>query len=221
MGSAPSSAECATCIIIVYILYNINGRPRETKLQKYQETASLDAIFVQIWIDLAQGAARAAHPFHTPALASLAADGPDLRTVVLRYAELEARQLLCHTDYRSPKVRELREQCNAAWLFYHPMNKIQLRIRGTVTVHHDDELARARWKKATRRSRQCYRTQLAPGTATDAPGIGEPLAAGFQNFAVIDCTVHSIDWLYLHSQGHLRARFDWQDGQWRSGWVAP
>lgn len=190
-------------------------------LEKYQKAASLDTIFIQMWIDLAQGAARASHPFHTPALASLAVEGPDVRTVVLRHADLEARQLLCHTDYRSPKVNELRQQPNVAWLFYHPVNKIQLRVRGTVAVHHDDKLARARWENSTHRSRQCYHAQLSPGTAMDTPQIGEPLASGFDNFAVIDCMVHDIDWLYLDSQGHLRARFVWRDGEWRSGWIAP
>lgn len=190
-------------------------------MTRYQETASLDAIFVQIWIDLAQGAVRAEHPFHTPALASLAADGPDVRTVVLRHADLEARQLLCHTDYRSPKVKALREQPTVAWLFYHPVNKIQLRIRGTVAVHHGDELARARWEKSNRRSRHCYHAQLPPGAATDTPVIGKPLESGFDNFAVIDCAALSIDWLYLHTQGHLRARFDWREGDWHSGWIAP
>ena len=190
-------------------------------MKSYQEIASLDAIFVQIGIDLAQGASRASHPFHTPALSSLGADGPELRTVVLRHADLEARQLLCHTDYRSPKVKELCREPSVAWLFYHPLNKTQLRVRGTVEVHHDDELARARWEKSTPRSRQCYHARLAPGAATDTPLIGEPSAAGFDNFAVINCTVHHIDWLYLHSRGHLRARFDWRESRWHSGWIAP
>ena len=115
----------------------------------YQKAATLDAIFVQIWIDLAKGVAQAPHPFHTPALASQTTSGPDVRTVVLRQADPEARKLLCHTDYRSPKVGELREQPRVAWLFYHPVNKVQLRVRGSVQLHREDELARARWEKST------------------------------------------------------------------------
>jgi len=190
-------------------------------MEAYQKAVTLDSIFVQLWIDLARGVVQTAHPFHTPALASQTETGPDVRTVVLRHADLAARRLLCHTDYRSPKVDELREHPTVAWLFYHPGNKVQLRIRSRVEVHHEDELARARWERSSPRSRQCYHAPLAPGTGTQTPGLGEPLAAGFQNFAVIDCTVYSIDWLYLHSQGHLRAGFDWLEDSWQSQWLAP
>lgn len=208
-------------VIIVHILYTFNIDQREKGLHFLNRHSSLNSILVQIWIDLGQGVVRARHPFHTPALASQADSGPDVRTVVLRHVDPSRRRLLCHTDFRSPKVGELQASPDVAWLFYDPGNKTQLRIKGRVQVHHEDELARARWEQSTTRSRQCYHAAYAPGTPGTATLAAEPLEAGFDNFAVIDCTVTSIDWLYLRSRGHLRARFEWQDITWHSQWIAP
>ena len=62
---------------------------------------------------------------------------------------------------------------------------------------------------------------LAPSTPASSPTPPQPLECGFENFAVIDCQVESVDWLYLQHSGHLRARYTWQDDQWQSSWLAP
>lgn len=187
----------------------------------FGKNAELDSIFVQTWIDLGHGALRGAHPFHTPVLASMGRDGPDARVVVLRDAFLETRRLLCHTDIRSPKIEGLRVNPKVTWLFYDQDNNTQLRVRGEVEVVHNDELAEARWQASASRSRICYHAALAPGTPTDSPLPPEPLESGFENFAVIDCRVSSIDWLFLQHGGHLRARFDWNGERWNGAWLAP
>jgi 3-hydroxyisobutyrate dehydrogenase len=187
----------------------------------YGQQANLDSIFVQIWIDLGHGVFRASHPFHTPVLATENEHGPDARTVVLRDASLDRRSLVCHTDFRSPKVGVLRIHPRVAWLFYDRDRNTQIRVRGHVSISHDDELAQARWKASAARSRACYHASLAPGTATDSPRAAQPLDSGFDNFAVIDCRVESIDWLYLQHAGHLRASYTWRDGRWHSTWLAP
>lgn len=187
----------------------------------YAHTARLDTIIVQIWIDLAHGALRSAHPYHTPALATIGSDGPEQRTVVLRDADADRRRLLCHTDLRSPKVAQLQSNAAVSWLFYDRANKTQLRIGGEARVHHDDEFAQARWERSAPRSRACYHAAEAPSSPTAAPGTGAPLDSGFQNFAVVDCRVRVIDWLHLQHDGHLRARFDVSGDAWRSHWIAP
>jgi 3-hydroxyisobutyrate dehydrogenase len=190
-------------------------------MNSYTQSASLKSIFVQIWIDLGHGAIRARHPFHTPALATQGESGPDVRTVVLRAADMSKRSLICHTDLRSLKVQELRSNPAVSWLFYDRERKTQLRLKGNVNVHHDDELARKRWSKSSASSRQCYHAPRAPGSVTGSPAQETPLEAGFENFAVIECRVESIDWLYLQCEGHMRARFEWLDNQWDSHWIAP
>ncbi len=190
-------------------------------MKPYTESASLKSIFIQIWIDLEHGAIRAKHPFHTPALANQGDSGPDVRTVVLRATDAKERVLVCHTDLRSPKVQGLRSNAAVAWLFYDQERKTQLRVKGRVDVHHDDEVARMRWSKSTENSRQCYHVAKSPGTVTEDPVMGPPLEQGFENFAVVKCRVDSIDWLYLQHEGHMRARFEWQGDRWKSTWLAP
>ena len=147
--------------------------------------------------------------------------GPELRTVVLRHVNPGQRQLLCHTDFRSPKVREFLSFPAVSWLFYHPKNKLQLRIRGVVEVHHANDIARKRWEKSSESSRQCYAADQAPGAFLDSPAPIQATAAGFANFAVIDCRVETIDWLFLRYEGHVRAHFSWQNEGWQSRWIAP
>lgn len=180
----------------------------------------LNSIFVQIWIELDQGVQAARHPFHTPALATVDETSPNVRTVVLRQADATTRQLVCHTDIRAPKVAQMRARPEVAWLFYHAANKVQLRMLGSVRVHHEDAVANARWREATPRSRQCYAARLAPGADAEA-SPARPAGGGFGNFAVIRCDVTSIDWLFLRGRGHLRARFDWTGGAWQGRWIAP
>lgn len=185
------------------------------------QTADLDSVIQQVWIDLGHGVVRARHPYHTPALVSLDRGQPSARTVVLRRVDATQRQLICHTDIRSPKVQAFREQPNAAWLFYDRDGKTQLRMEGTVQVHHDDELAETQWLASAERSRICYATSTAPSTAVADPVPATPLTSGVANFAVVNCTVRMIDWLFLRHEGHLRARFTWQQETWHGEWLAP
>jgi hypothetical protein len=62
---------------------------------------------------------------------------------------------------------------------------------------------------------QDYLSPLAPGTPlpahAQAPGHAAPER---EYFSVICADVTSIDWLELHADGHRRARFDGDVGQW-------
>ena len=184
---------------------------------------AIDAIPEMAWTLLADGVARAAAPFHTPVLATQADDGPDLRTVVLRAAEYKSRLLLCHTDLRSPKLRQISLDKRVRWLFYDAAAKVQLRMQATASLHQGDELATQRWAASRERSRACYRNPFAPGTSVTSPETAIELVKedGFANFAVIRSEVQAFDWLFLRAKGHRRAHFNWQDGSWQGSWLAP
>lgn len=175
------------------------------------------------WEMLADGVKRAAAPFHTPVLGTQSDDGPELRTVVLRAADPDRRLLVCHTDLRSPKLRQISLDSGVRWLFYDPGAKLQLRMRALASLHQGDELARERWAASRERSRECYRNPYAPGAAVDQPEAATQLLKedGFANFAVIRTEVQAFEWLYLRAAGHRRARFDWQNGNWQGRWLAP
>jgi len=162
-------------------------------MDSYDKSATLESILSQCWIDLAHGALAAGHAFHTAALASSGDSGPDVRTVVLREASFAQRELICHTDFRSAKVRLLQEHAEVAWLFYDHVNRIQLRLKGTVLICHDDEIARARWEQSARHSKQLYRSARSPGSVSPGPGFTLWTEDGFANFAVLVSTVDSLD----------------------------
>lgn len=194
---------------------------------------SLDQVVAEAWAMLERGAARVKDPFHTPVLGTVRAGECHLRTVVLRGVNQPERRLICHTDVRSTKVAEILQQSQVSWLFYHPTEKVQLRLRGPATLHQADELADQRWAAAPPMSRRCYMAALGPGTLAAEPVSGLPpvfegrtptLAeseAGRANFAVITCRIDFMDWLYLRAPGHRRAQFTWQAEGLVASWVAP
>lgn len=186
------------------------------------ERPGLEQVIELAWQELIEGARSARHPYHSPALATVSATGPSVRTVVLREANPGAGCIACHTDRRSPKFTELSEHPRAAWMFYDPESKVQIRACGSVTLHHDDELAQQRWAASAARSRECYRAPHGPG-ARIHPERDTPLepAEGFEQFVVVRCRIDQLDWLHLRGQGHWRARFNWVDQAWQGGWVAP
>lgn len=192
--------------------------------------STLDEVLGDIHTRLSRGVHDRRHAFHLAALASLSANGPQVRHVVLRAYEPEIPALRSHTDLRSAKIAELRADPRASMAFYG--DPIQLRASGLIEIHHDDALADQAWATTRLMSRRCYLVSPAPGTALEQPGNGLPdalaerspdeleSAAGRANFAVLRLHVQRIDWLYLGSRGHLRAQFTYRGG-WRGRFTVP
>ena len=193
----------------------------------------LAAVLQEIWAGLERGVADSHHTFHTPVLGTLSKNGVSLRTVVLRKAQPDLRTLVCHSDVRSDKVTELRQNEPVSWLFYSPADKIQIRAEGRAKVHHQDDVALEGWQNSRLSSRRAYSTLAGPGTPTAEPESGLPdfligrsptleeSEAGWPNFAVIVSTIERFDWLYLDAKGHRRAQFTWDGLDFAATWVIP
>ena len=190
--------------------------------------ATLDTIPTLAWSLLQTGVDVAANPFHTPTIATVGQHGPMQRTVVLRFVDPSERLLVCHTDRRSAKAREIIDQPSMSWHFYDRKLKLQLRLHGRGVLHTDDALADACWDRSANRSRVCYNTATGPGTPVRKP----PLAPGAiaseaeatdarNNFAAIACRVKFLDWLYLSREGHRRAVFELSNDGISATWVTP
>ncbi len=106
-----------------------------------EKWGNLEAILTEAWAMLARGVANAADPCHTPVLGTSSPHGCNLRTVVLRQTDQNDRVLICHSDLRAGKVQEIRRDPRVSWLFYHPQEKVQLRIAGQARLHTGDDLA--------------------------------------------------------------------------------
>lgn len=194
----------------------------------------LDRAFAAVWRMLGEGVSDRRRAFHTPALVSLGLDGwPKARTVVLRSVDRETATLRCHTDLRSPKVAELRDNPKVAVLAYDAGQKLQVRLQGIAGIDTNGEIADGAWASSTLWARRCYAAPLAPGTRTDAPcgNLTEALTdrqptheeaeGGRGNFATITVEIQRIDWLYLLAAGHRRGLHGRDGDQWNHSWLAP
>ena len=47
------------------------------------------------------------------------------------------------------------------------------------------------------------------------------LQNGYNNFTLVEIKIHSIEWLYLHRQGHRRALFTSTNGSLNKEWLTP
>ncbi len=212
---------------------NIDEATERTETHRLDASASLDDALETAWRQLTEGAKRSAAPFHLGVLATRGAEGPSLRTVVLRAVFPDQRTLLCHTDARSGKLNEIGADNHVAWLFYDAKLKVQLRLGGKARIHIDDALAKTQWERTRLSARRCYLATDSPGTPTKTAGGGMPVnledrsptlaesEEGWTNFAVVACHIETVDWLSLSAHGHRRAQYRWDGATWQAAWVAP
>jgi pyridoxamine 5'-phosphate oxidase len=194
---------------------------------------TFDGILNEVWKMLERGVTHFNDPFHCPVLGTTGKDGCSLRTVIFRQLILPDRILVCHTDARAPKAREISNENKVSWLFYHPKKNVQLRMSGQAKLHTDDPFADDQWAASRVTSRLNYCAAQPPGTLVDKPSSGLPdfllnkvptlleSEQGRRNFMSISCRIDSIDWLRLSVMGNRRARFDWDQDKMKAVWLVP
>lgn len=191
----------------------------------------LDGTLAACWSFLARGVADRRSGFHHPVISSIGLDGtPRSRVMILRGVDQDARTLRVHTDLRSEKIAEWRANPRVAILGYDAGQKLQIRLTGRVSLHHDDAMADAAWQSSRAMSRVCYGTAPAPGSeiprgdAFELPSSedAEGLDAGRAHFAAAVMTIDSLESLYLAFEGHRRAHYAWNaGGTLTARWLAP
>lgn len=191
-------------------------------------------ILKKIWKHLDLGVLEREHPFHTPVFGTISGGEPQLRVVVLRrFWRKNPRGLAFHAHIGSPKIAEIENSKRVSWLFYHPSERFQIRVRGTAEVHTGGELHEEQWLETEFFSRRCYVGE-APSRLSDKPtsGLPEDLSeraptaaeseAGKSNFAVVFSTIDTIDCLELNVKGHRRSLFEWNaQGELETKWLTP
>lgn len=190
-------------------------------------------ILKKVWKHLDLGVIDAKHPFHTPVFGTENGNSPSLRVVVLRRFWRKPAALAFHTHLGSPKIKQIKNNSNVSWLFYHAEEKLQARIKGIAEIHTDDDLADEQWNATGLFSRRCYVGE-APTQTSKKPTHGMPKdlidrsptqeesEAGRKNFAVISTSIKSIDCLELDVHGHRRSLFVWnEDGELETKWLTP
>ncbi|MBL8349973.1 MAG: pyridoxamine 5'-phosphate oxidase family protein [Burkholderiaceae bacterium] len=177
---------------------------------------SLSLIHQACWQELAKVARDKSHGWRVMALATLAGDRADLRSVVIREVDVEGRSLLFFTDARSPKVAQIRQQSAGTLLAWCDRLGWQLRLRVQLEVETSGLTVSSRWARLKMTpAAHDYLSPLPPGTPVDRY---QPERGSREFFAVVHARVQAIDWMELHAEGHRRAMFD-SAGEGR--WLAP
>tara|TARA_Y100001970_G_scaffold90089_1_gene113539 strand:- start:21 stop:617 length:597 start_codon:yes stop_codon:yes gene_type:complete len=173
------------------------------------------------------------HPYRTFSLASLDEKAPNLRTVVLREFSFENYFFDCHSDIRSPKVIEFKKNNKFSALFYSTEKKIQLRFKGEVELLHKNSITKKRWEIVTPSSKRCYMGPFSPSESLEEyhPNIPDDVkfknpseeesSVGYNNFVIIRCHFHEIDFLKLKYSGHQRCKFIFDEEDIKVNWIAP
>ena len=173
---------------------------------------TLDGTLAKVWERLVSGAGTQV------AFGTVSVEGtPEVRTVVLRCADVKTHTLEIYTDIQSDKITSLRTHPKAAIHLWDADLALQIRLHTDVTILTGDAVM-DRWRAVPDHSKLSYGVTPAPGqpilesTAyTKAP---DPNA-----FAVLSCKTTQIDAVYL-GKIHRRAAFS-RDGDWIGKWLAP
>lgn len=199
----------------------------------WEKPVSHGEILKRIWKHLDLGTIQRRHPFHQPIFGTVADNAPSLRMVVLRRFWRKPPALAFHSHIGSPKTAQIEANPNVCWLFYHPEEKLQIRIKGTATLHLNDGLQQEQWMATELFSRRCYMGE-APSQISKTPTSGLPehlieqeptqpeSEQGQKNFVVISSTIDEIDCLELAVKGHRRSLFVWNEkGELETKWLTP
>ncbi len=180
-----------------------------------ERLVTLPSIEAAFWQELAQATHDKQHEWHTPVLATTDGTAADARTVVLREVDFEARQLVCFSDSRAPKLAQLRPHPQGTLVMWSRRLSWQLRAHVRFEIETDGLAASSRWAQLKfSPAAQDYLATMSPGAPL---GVAVATRGEREHFAVITASVLSIDWLELHPEGHRRAIF--RDGAAR--WIQP
>ena len=152
---------------------------------------------------------------------------PNTRNVVLRDFSIENLTIRFHTDKRSSKIRDIKLNQDICLIGYDKKAKLQVRIDAEAYLIEDEEVLLEIWQKMYPMSRECYRVVQSPGikieslTEVNFDEDNESNLVGFDNFVAIQCNIKSLEILYLSHTGHIRAKYNNDNGTLKGEWLVP
>jgi len=183
---------------------------------------SLSEIWATLSHELHRGALDSKHPFRYVTLATRGEDAPEQRIVVLRKVD-EALNFYFFTDSRTAKVTQIQENPQAEFLVYHPGKRTQVRVKGRLHIHQQNELSQEMWKRVQGDAQKAYNSTLSPGTEIAAPDLAYdwPTELDDRFFAVLKFIPERIEALQLNGLTHVRVSFSKSGADWDGDWLVP
>tara|TARA_B100001063_G_scaffold67650_1_gene61590 strand:+ start:186 stop:767 length:582 start_codon:yes stop_codon:yes gene_type:complete len=166
--------------------------------------------------------------FHTPVISSLNEKEISSRVMVLRDHIASKRVIRFHSDFRSDKVQELKDNKTISVIGYDPNLKTQIRLTGKAKINHMNKLSKKAWEESQAISKKCYSVRDGSSTQMHKPELYDfhmkdiSVEDGYENFCTIEIYYESLEFLYLQRQGHRRCKFKWNSkGKLQSFWLVP
>ena len=185
------------------------------------------------WERLTDALADPEHPYRNLTLATIDGDGhPHARLLVLREVDTPRRLLEFHTDTRSPKWAEIEKQPRLSVLGYDPVERLQLRLRGTTQLYPPGSDANVMaWNSLSTWTRTTYcggppgdaLAHPEPGGLRPNPPSEAETEIGRARFGVIVFQSTILDW-FQHNRGQVRrAVFQYSEhgSLADASWIAP
>ena len=169
------------------------------------------------WL-IVKGISYSKHPFHEASFATAIEDSVTQRCVVIRRWVLKRRTLMFHTDYRSPKIKQVMSNPNTSLLFYSKPDKLQLRFGCVTHFHYKNRLSKYMFSLTTESQQACYRFPYTPSSVIQEESKEQLFNKQnkqlndqnpYDNFAVGVSNFNTLDLLYLHYKGHVRIHYNW------------
>lgn len=187
---------------------------------------SLDELLPLIWNKIEKAVQSRHEPWHLVTVGTARKNEPEMRTLVLRGCDPKEQIIWMHTDLRSEKCRDIEKSPHGSLLFYDPIARWQLRLKGVFLLDPDSSVTESAWKKTTASARRCYQGPFTPGTPSEFPSTNLPPTdvgpnIGRENFTRLIFKISKMDWLFLKSDGHQRAQWKILEEDVRGSWVAP
>ncbi|THD40153.1 pyridoxamine 5'-phosphate oxidase family protein [Pantoea sp. R102] len=188
---------------------------------------SLDDRLQAIW-QLLSTATTSRSAFTLMQLATVSVDGqPSLRTVVIRQFLPTLPALRFTADRRSAKMQDIAAQPQVALLAYDAASRVQLRLAGTAQRVDDAQQRAAAWHALSPHSHALFQSPVRPGSVITHPDAALPASAPDvdagpdEHFALVQITLHSVEWLDVSREPHQRARFEATADGWQGSWRVP
>ena len=177
--------------------------------------------FSTIWERFERAVAQPLDPWRTPVFATSSNGNPHARIVVLREANPSRFQLTAYSDSRVEKIQDLRNCNRSEWVFYDPLEGVQCRARGVVSVHIGDSVCQDHWRRVPQRKQANYCSVHAPGFELKDTQEKKPSPSHLPSFAVLVASIDQMDWLQLRDELNVRMRFNLSVGSWGGHNVVP
>lgn len=176
----------------------------------------------EIWKTLVRATVDKKHPWRVVGFSTAGANGPQVRSVILRAVRPTEHQLVFYTDARSQKMADIAHDPRVALLFWNARNNTQLRVCGKASPESSELIVNDCWSRIPDYARKDYATLSAPGQVLGSGGLLHDFETARRNFVVLNVAVHSMELLELKREGHVRMGFEKRpNGHWQETGLVP